>query len=294
MCPRPPARPLLAGVFLAWLASPLATRAADAPTLSPTPALSAREVARKTIDPIVDIFSKEPDGPSRALSLRLRLAEATNQPPDLQGSVLAFRCQPPDKLFFQFAAIGSVVTVSRVGQTVWMSPASRLRPLLDQVSQKAPTRADNEPLAPLRLKVPKTLFWLLFRFVGVRDAGTGTLDGVACRKLDVDPPDGDDEKPDKNKNVRFWVRTDRYQLSRIDWRNSDGKGTLVVEEGHFAKDLPADAFQPDAAQRADLLEVPVPRLRPLLSLLGKEEEKRGKAQAEEQRKAAAAGKPPGA
>ena len=290
MLPSSLARLAALGALLLPLAAPVARCAADAPIPSPTPALSPRETARKVMEPIVDIFSKEPDGPSRAFSLRARLVESTNQPPELQGSELVFRCQPPDKVIFQFAALGTIVTVSRVGQTVWVSPASRLQPLLDQVKQKPSTRADKEPLAPLRLKVPKTLFWLLFRFVTIRDAGTATVDGVPYRKLDMDPPDDEDDKnarPDKNKGVRFWVRTDRYQLARVDWHNSDGHGTLVVEDAKFARDLPADAFQPDAAERADMMEVSIPEFRPLMSLLGKEEEKRAKAQVAAQKTALA-------
>ena len=285
-----PSRPFLrlcalGALLLLPLAAAVASPAADTPAASPTPALSPRDTARKVIEPIVDLFSKEPDGPSRALSMRLRLAESTNQPPDLQGSALVFRCQPPDKVEFQFVALGTVVTVSRVGQQVWVSPASRLQPLLDQVKQKPPTKADKEPLAPLVLKVPKTLFWLFFRFASIRDAGVATVDGVPYRKLDVDPPD--DDKPDQTKSVRFWVRTDQYRLARVDWRNQDSHGTLVVEDAKFSKSLPAEAFQPDAAQRADLLEVPVPQFRPLMTLLGKEEDKRAKAQVAAQKTAAA-------
>ena len=271
------------GCLLLALSGPVR---ADAPVPSPTPALSARETARKVMEPIVDIFSRSPDGPSRAFSLCARLAESTNQPPELQGSVLTFACQPPDRIKFQFAALGAIVTVGRVGQTVWVSPASRLQPLLDQVKQKPPTKADKEPLAPLVLKVPKTLFWLFFRFASIRDAGTATVDRLPYRKLDVDPPDED--KPDATKSVRFWVRTDKYQLARVDWRNTDSHGTLLVDDIRFAKELPASAFEPDAAQQADLLEVPVPEFRPLMTLLGKEEDKRAKAQVAAQKAAATA------
>ena len=276
--------PFFVGAGCLWLALSGVGQAADAPAPSPTPALSPREAARKTIEPIVDIFSREPDGPSRAFSLRTRLLESTNQPPELQGAELTFSCQPPDKVKFQFAALGTIVTISRVGQTVWVSPASKLQPLLDRVRQQPPTKADKEPLSPLVLKVPKTLFWLLFRFASIRDAGTATVDGIPYRKLDVDPPDED--KPDATKSVRFWVRTDKYQLARVEWHNIDSHGTLVVEDARYARDLPAAAFQPDAAERADLLEVPVPEFRPLMTLLGKEEEKRAKAQVAAQKAAA--------
>ena len=111
------------------------------------------------------------------------------------------------------------------------------------------------------------------------------MDGVPYRKLDVDPPE--DDKPDATKSVRFWVRMDKYQLARVDWRNTDSHGTLLVEDARFARELPASAFEPDAAQKADLLDVPVPEFRPLMTLLGKEEEKRAKAQVAAQKLAAA-------
>ncbi len=266
--------------------SPAPARAADAP--SPTPTLTPREIVRQAAEPILDVFARSPDGPNHALSLHLRLAEATNQPPELQGSVLAFRCQPPDQVFFQFAAVGTIVTIGRQGQTVWVAPASRLRPLLDRAIQTPPTKAQQEPISPLRLKLPKALIWLAFRFVGVRDAGAATVDGVPYRKIDIDTPD--DEKPDKNSGVRFWVRTDQYQPTRLDWHNTDAHGTLVIEDAKLLPGLPAEAFRPEEAQRADMMVLPVPQFRQLMTLLGKEEEKRAKAQVAQQKLAT---KPPG-
>ena len=75
------------------------------------------------------------------------------------------------------------------------------------------------------------------------------------------------------------MRTDSYQLARIDWQSSaTDHGTLVVEDAQLAASLPVTDFSPDTAQRADLLEIPVARFRPFLKLLGQEEEKRQKAQ----------------
>ncbi len=250
---------------------------AAVPTPTPTPA--ARDVLRQAIEPVVDLFSRAPDGPNRALSLRLRLVEATNQPAELRGSPLLFRAQaaPDNQILFQFPALGTVVTICRQNQTVWASPASRLAPILQQVEAAKATKADQEPLAPLRLTIPTKLFWFLFRFMGVRDAGSEPLGAVPCRQLDLDPPDGG--KASKDKYLRLWVRTDSYQLSRIDWKsNATDQGTLVVEDARLAATLPASDFQPDAAQRADLLTIPVARFRPFMKRLGQEEEKRQKAQ----------------
>ena len=167
-----------------------------------------------------------------------------------------------------------------------VGPASRLRPLLEEASKAAPTKADKEPLSALRLKLPKALLWLGFRFVGVRDAGTGSSEGVSYRQIEMDPP-SDYEKPetkDKNTWVRFWISTDRFKLGRLDWQNPNSRGTLLIDEPKLSASLSADALQPDsAAQRADMMEVPVPRFRQLMRLVEKEEKKRSKVQVERQR-----------
>ena len=271
----------LHAVFLGLPGPLFAAGAPHVPNAAPTPAPSptAREALRKTIEPVVDAFSREPDGPNRAFALRFRIVEASNQPAELRGQTLDFRAvaAPANKILFQFPALGTIVTICRQDQTVWAAPASRLAPLLQRVEAAKPSRADQEPLAALRLKIPTRLFWLLFYLEGVRDAGAEPLGPVACRQLDLDPPDGG--KAGKDKYLRLWVRPDSWQLARIDWKtNPSAYGSLLVEDSRVASGLPADDFQPDATQRADLLNVPVERFRPFMKLLGEEEEKRQKAQ----------------
>ncbi len=269
---RLPGRWVLLGMVGLCLGGIASARAADSP----------RDALKKALDPFIDVFARSPDGSNHALSLRLRLAESSNQPPELQGSALAFRAQSPDRAFFQFAAVGTIVTIGRQGEKVWVAPASKLRPYLERASQETPTKADTAPLSPLRLKLPKALFYLASYLVGVRDAGTATVDGVTYRKIDIDPPD---EKPGKDKYIRFWVMTDQGRLARMEWRDGETHGSLVIEEAKLSASLPGEAFQPEAAQREDMMELPVPRFRQLMRLVNKEEEKRAKAQVEEQRKA---------
>ena len=142
MLPSSLARLAALGALLLPLAAPVARCAADAPIPSPTPALSPRETARKVMEPIVDIFSKEPDGPSRAFSLRARLVESTNQPPELQGSELVFRCQPPDKVIFQFAALGTTALASPVSPGSPLSRPKNLGSPLGETTSDTDTRAD--------------------------------------------------------------------------------------------------------------------------------------------------------
>ena len=231
-----------------------------------------REVLTEAVEPVVDILSREPTGSNRTLALHATVTESSAQPPELIGAHLALYLQPADKAFFQFCSLGSVVTVCRQGQTVWVAPADKLAPLLAQVEAKPPTRADKEPIAPVRLKVPTTLFWLLFRLVPVKDAGSGELGGVACRKVDVKPPDSDD----KNGYMRLWLRADNHMLARMDWHGTNSHSTIVVDDIKFAPSLPAGVFDPASVPPATRLAVPAERFRSLMTLVSKQEAERRK------------------
>ena len=251
-----------------------AAPAAGTPKIpSPSADMAPRDVLRRMMEPIVNIFTNTPPGTARAFSMRLHLMEATNQPSELRGVPLHVYCQPPDKLFVQFNALGSVTTISRQGQTVWATPASKLAPVLERAQAAKVSREDQEPIATLRLPIPVRLFWLLFRLVKVRDGGEAIYNGQVCRRLEVDSPD----KEDKGKFMRVWIRADTFELARVDWCGPNDHAYLAIDEAELVPALPASLFQPDAAAKGDLLNVPVNRFRPFMTLLGKEEEKRQKA-----------------
>ncbi len=238
----------------------------------PPAAPSPRDTLRRTMEPLIDILSREPVGPSRAVALRATVTDSSAQRPEMIGSHISLYLQPSDKALFQFLALDSVVTVCRQGQTMWVAPADKLAPLLAQVEAKPPTKADKEPIAPVRLKVPVTLFWLLFRLVSVKDAGVGDLNGVACRKVDVKPPDSDD----KNGYMRLWVRNDNAAPARLEWHGTDSHSTITVDDAKFVAALPPETFDPPSVPPATRLPVPAERFRPLMELLGKKEEARRK------------------
>ena len=235
--------------------------------------MAPRDVLRRMIEPAVDVFSRDPQGTARAVAIQLRTLEATDEPPELRGARLRLYCQPPDKLLMQFFSLGTLMTVSRQGQNVWVTPASKLAPLLERVQMTRVSHDDQEPLVPLRLKVPTRLFWLMFRFVKVRDGGEAILDGQVCRRLEMDAED----KEDRGKTMRLWIRADNFRLVRVDWLSPTDHVYMTVDEFSLVPSLPASVFQPDAAAKADLLEVPANRFRPFWTLLGKEEDKRKKA-----------------
>lgn len=238
---------------------------------------SPKAVLRRAIEPQVHLFAHAADGTNHAWVLRVRLLDSTLHPPELRGSTLGVRLvnSPADKIVFQYAALGTVLTVCRQGQTAWAWPASKLAPLLAKVEANPPTAADRKPLAALRLPVPEPLFWLGFYLVKIQDHGTQTIGGASCRVLEFHPPDENGAER-QNKQLQIYVREGDGQFARFDSRDINGRSTYAVEENRVLPTLPDTDFQPTAAQRADLLEIPIERFRAFMKLVSDEEEKRRK------------------
>lgn len=244
---------------------------------SPPPAESARDALKRAVGPVVNVLSREPVGADRAFSLRLRMTEATNHPPELRGRRLEILCQPPDRLLWQFPALGTIVTVSRRGQEFWAHPASVLAPILERTETMKISRADQEPLAPLRLRVPVRLFWALFNLVKVREAGQAVPAEVPgaglCHRVEMDSPD----PKERGSFARLWLRQPDASPAQLDWQSPTDHATFVFESARFSPGLPESAFEPTREQAADLLRIPYARLRPFLKALGEEDERRQKA-----------------
>ena len=123
--------------------------------------------------------------------------------------------------------------------------------------------------------MPEPLFWLGFYLVKIQDHGTQTLAGVPCRVLEFHPPDENGAER-LNKELRIYVREDDGQFARFDSKDINGHSTYAVEENRVLPTLPESDFQPTAAQRADLLEIPIERFRAFMKLVSDEEDKRRK------------------
>ncbi len=266
---------LLAG---AMLAAPT-VRAAEvpAPPTSPAAEASARSVLRKAIEPVENLFAHTADGPNHAWFLRLRLVESNVHPAELQGSTFVVRMvtAPADKVLFQYPALDTTITVCRQGQTAWASPASKLAPILQKVEANPPTADDRKPLASLRMPVPEALFWVGFYLTGIKDLGSQPVGGATCRVMDVDPPD-DSGKVTASNYTRLFIRPDTNQFVRFERKRGLDHSVYAVDQSRVLPTLPDSDFQPTAAQRADLLEVPVERFRAFMKAVGDEEDKRRK------------------
>ncbi len=268
---------LSGAALLSWPVATLPADDASAPAPAPAAESSARAILRKSVEPVVNLFAHTADGPNHAWVLRLRLAESNVHPAELLGGVFNIRLltAPADKAYFQYPALGTTITVCRQGQTAWASPASRLAPLLQKIEANPPTAADRKPLASLKLPVPEPLVWVGFYLTGVKDLGVQPVGGVPCRVMDVDPPDGE-EKVSATNYTRLFFRADNAQCVRFERKHHTDRSVYVIEQNRIAATLPDSDFQPTAAQRADLLEVPVERFRALMKAIGDDEEKRRK------------------
>lgn len=262
----------------ALLATLIALAGVRVPALAaaepPAPAAeSARDLLKRAMGPVVNVFSRDPVGDDRAFALRLRLGDATNQALELKGRRVEILCQPPDRLLWQMPALGTIVTISRRGQEFWAHPASRLAPILARVDQRPASRDDAEPFAPLRLPIPTRLFWAGLNLVRLRDGGAGVpgdnQGAGVCRRVEVTPPFA----KERGSIVRLWLHEREAVPAQIDFVSPSEHATVVLESARLLPGLPEASFDPKPEQAADLLRIPYAKMRPFMKLLEEENDK---------------------
>ncbi len=264
----------LSTVLLALAALGAPAPAAEPPWASATlPGETARDVLKRAMGPVVNVFSREPVGSDRAFALRLRLGDATNQASELRGRRIEILCQPPDRLLWQMPALGTIVTISRRGQDFWAHPAARLAPILARVDQRPISAEDQKPLAPLRLPIPPRLFWAGVNLIRVRDGGDGVPGDNAgagvCRRVEVTPPFA----KERGRMVRLWLRERDAVPAQVDFVSPSEHATVAFESARLLPGLPEGAFDPKPEQAADLLRIPYAKLRPFMKLLEEENDR---------------------
>ena len=264
---------LLATLLALAGARPAALTAAEPPTSPPASAESPRDLLKRAMGPVVNVFSRDPVGDDRAFALRLRLGDATNQAQELKGRRVEILCQPPDRLLWQMPALGTIVTISRRGQEFWAHPASRLAPILARVDQHPGTKEDALPFAPLRLPIPTRLFWAGLNLVRLRDGGAGVPgdnEGVGvCRRVEVTPPFA----KERGSIVRLWLRERDAVPAQIDFVSPSEHATVALESARLLPGLPDASFDPKPEQAADLVRIPYAKMRPFMKLLEEENDR---------------------
>ena len=110
---------------------------------------------------------------------------------------------------------------------------------------------------------------MLFYLVGVQDATGNAARGAAnVRRLDIHVPESK-----KGEFARVWVSGAADpgkppKPVRAEFFSPDSHAALDIEDAQLSVSVPASAFEPDAAQRANLLDVPAERFPAVYDVAG--------------------------
>lgn len=227
------------------------------------------DVVARTLLPFLNIFAKQTSSPNRAFSLKLRLEQMTDLPPELVGTSVDVDVQYPDKLRLHGPILGEQLTVCRVGQGVWAYPGSRIAPLLElaREKKKLPKLDPDAELGDFSLPIPEKQLAFLPALFQVTDVGSEALDGVPCRVLDLQlMPLLAKSLKVEGWIARAWVRPDhtpaRLSIARTGWSVA-----LRFDSVVFAPSLTSDTWRPTPEQAGDILKVTPPLYHQLLGLI---------------------------
>jgi outer membrane lipoprotein-sorting protein len=225
------------------------------------PAARAREnpydVVGKVLAPYTQVIAGSTKTKNRAITMQLRLEQASGGDPKLAGTRVDFAVQMPDRLRVTAPLGGERITVCRDGQKIWAFPGSRLQALLADpaVAKTLPEPDRKFKLAPFELPIPEKQLAFLPVLFKVTEAPDEVLGDVTCRVLDLQLMKGLDKSLGfKNAGTRIWVSPD-YNLLRIAVHSEEGDATVRIEQARFAVSLPAATWQPTAEESADVLNL---------------------------------------
>ena len=229
------------------------------------------DVLSKLLLPFAHVLTKDAKTPNRALRLTARLERLTDLPPALVGSRAEIAVQCPDKFRLRAPVLGEELTICRRGQEVWVWPGAKAAALIEAAGAagKLPKADPKARFTPFQLPVPEKQLALVSMFFQVKDVGAESLDGDACRVLDLFlMPELAQSLREKDWAARVWVRGDglpaRLSVARTGWQ-------MVVrfERLEFSKALPPETWQPTAEQAGDILRLDAARYGQLLEFITK-------------------------
>lgn len=224
------------------------------------------DVLAKALAPFINVLAEKTKNPNRAMSLTARIERLTALTPELAGARAELDLQYPDKLRLRGPVLGEQVTACRHGQQLWATPGTRLQAVLDLAvaEKKLPKPDPKARLDPFRLPLPQKQLVFLPALFEVVDAGFDSLDGVACRVLDLKlMPDLDRQLEQRGWRARLWVRPDakpaRLVVTQPGWELA-----VRFEKVEFTPRLPETTWQPPADAASDVLTLDAPRFQQLL------------------------------
>jgi len=157
----------------------LSALVAFAPLLSAQQPANPYDLLSRVLTPIATVFS--PEATPRALSLSLVLEGMTDLPPELAGARVELLVQPPDRVLLRTTYGNQIVTLCRVGDSLWITPNTPpFSALANPPEGKKKKKGHSAGLAPIVLPFPPqqlVLLPILFQVrEGAPDQDLRTLD----------------------------------------------------------------------------------------------------------------------
>ncbi len=220
------------------------------------------DVLGKMLAPFVNLLAKDARNANRAMSLELRVIEATKLPRELAGSTASVDLEYPDKLLLRGPVLGEPVTICRNGQELWAAPGSKIEALLGNM-RDLPKPKKKYKLADWALPIPEKQLVFLPVLFQVTDRGEEDVDGVTCRVLDVQlMPMLAESLKVEDWTARLWVRPD-YTPAKLDFHDPQWHGVFAFDKVTFSPSLPPETWQP-APDQTDVLKLTPQRFKQLL------------------------------
>jgi len=225
----------------------------------------------RTLMPFVNVFAKNTSNPNRAMSFTLKLEQMTEMPPALVGSQAEVALEYPDKLRLHGPVLGEDITICRKGQEVWAWPGSKVEALLAAAAaaKKLPKADPKFQLKPFALPIPEKELIFLPALFQIKDVGSESLDGTACRVLDLFlMPELARSLKAKGWGARAWLSSEAKPV-RISVAKPGWMVVVRFENLEFASKLPESTWEPTSEQAGDVLKLDPVRYQQLLGTLVK-------------------------
>ena len=247
-------RPLvkcLAAFVALGLLPPIVAKAAENPY----------DLLGQTLAPFINLLAKNSRTPDRAVTIELRVLEATGLPPELAHTTASISLEAPDKLRLSGPVLGEQVTLCRRGQELWAVPGAKIEALIKRGD--LPKAKKKYKLADFELPIPEKQLVFLPVLFQVAAEADDEVNGVKCRVLDVRlMPELAHALKVEAWTARLWVGADHKPV-KIDFRQPEWHGVFVFDKVEFAPSLPPETWQPPSGE-ADVLTLTPQRFKQLL------------------------------
>lgn len=220
------------------------------------------DLLAKAISPFIALATPNGNDGNHALDLQISILETSGLAPELKGGRLHISLEAPDKLLAQVPTPGGVLTIGRNGDQVWAFPGKQLQPLLDRLPAEPAKKRKQTKFGGLHITQVEAV--LLPALLTVRNAGSVNVGGSTFRVLDVGLMP---ELKLKDWSARVWIRPENDSIAQIAVHSPSWSATLLIEKIDFAVSLPPETWEPTADQRAEVVEIPMKTLMPLLDRL---------------------------